>query len=131
MRTVFAERPLIAPDDFNVTILSAFSLPLVHFRSPCLGAIHLPPGRSVHLSHYSVFRSSSFLTIFRRTFKERLIDVERITQCYVKLQAYCYVRNNKRLGVCINVFLFGNKKAAHRRPLKTTALEVIYFFIDL
>nr|DAP64008.1 MAG TPA: hypothetical protein [Caudoviricetes sp.] len=27
--------------------LSAFSLPLVHFRSPCLGAIHLPPGRSL------------------------------------------------------------------------------------
>nr|DAX05166.1 MAG TPA: hypothetical protein [Bacteriophage sp.] len=36
----------------------AFSLPLVHFRSPCLGAIHLPPCSSVHLSHYSVFRSS-------------------------------------------------------------------------
>lgn len=71
------------------------------------------------------------MTIIRRTFKERLIDVERITQCYVKLQAYCYVKNNKRLGVCSNVFLLGNKKAARRRPLKITDLEVIYFFIDL
>ena len=53
LRTVFAERPLIAPTDFNGPILSAFSLPLVFFRSPCLGAIHLPPGCSVHLSLYS------------------------------------------------------------------------------
>lgn len=59
------------------------------------------------------------MTIISRTFKERLIDVERITQCYVKLQAYCYVRNNKRLGVCINVFLFGNKKAAQWRLKKS------------
>nr|DAL95764.1 MAG TPA: hypothetical protein [Caudoviricetes sp.] len=58
LRTVFAERPLLAPDDFNVTILSAFSLPHPSFQSDCLGAIHLPPGRSVHLSLYSVFRSS-------------------------------------------------------------------------
>nr|DAX08587.1 MAG TPA: hypothetical protein [Caudoviricetes sp.] len=41
------ERPLIAPDDFNVTILSAFSLPHPSFQSDCLGAIHLPPGCSL------------------------------------------------------------------------------------
>nr|DAU86750.1 MAG TPA: Protein of unknown function (DUF1769) [Caudoviricetes sp.] len=27
--------------------LSAFSLPHLHFRSDCLGAIHLPPGCSL------------------------------------------------------------------------------------
>nr|DAR07095.1 MAG TPA: hypothetical protein [Caudoviricetes sp.] len=74
LRTVFAERPLLVPTDFNGPILLAFSLPLVHFRSPCLGAIHcrlVAPWLFGLLS----FRSSSFLTIFRRTFKERLIDV--------------------------------------------------------
>nr|DAP64007.1 MAG TPA: hypothetical protein [Caudoviricetes sp.] len=47
------------------------------------------------------------------------------------MQAECYVKNNKRLGVCSNMFLLGNKKAARRRLQKTTDLEVIYFSIDL
>nr|DAH66636.1 MAG TPA: hypothetical protein [Caudoviricetes sp.] len=52
----------------------AFSLPHLRFRLDYLGAIHC---RLVAPCAFALltFRSSSFLTIFRRTFKERLIDV--------------------------------------------------------
>nr|DAL81732.1 MAG TPA: hypothetical protein [Caudoviricetes sp.]DAY55857.1 MAG TPA: hypothetical protein [Caudoviricetes sp.] len=66
-----------------------------------------------------MFRNASFLTIFRRTFKERLIDVDILVQhlYIVKCETHIFYK------VFISV-LFRQQKTAHCR----TVLEGIGMF---